>query len=103
MLKINSSFNKFTKKNELCMSNEGCLYIPELTAQDVIDYRTQLCMTQTEFAKAFDIPLTTLRNWEQNRSKPVISNARLQFYNKLFDDKAQIIELASSDVMRLAA
>ncbi len=32
--------------------------------------RQQLAMTQSEFAAAFQIPLGTLRDWEQHRSTP---------------------------------
>lgn len=32
--------------------------------------RQRLNMTQAEFAKAFHLPITTLRDWEQNRSTP---------------------------------
>jgi putative transcriptional regulator len=32
--------------------------------------RQRLGMTQTEFAKAFHLPITTLRDWEQRRSTP---------------------------------
>ena len=32
--------------------------------------RTRLGMTQTEFARALRIPVSTLRNWEQGRVLP---------------------------------
>jgi putative transcriptional regulator len=32
--------------------------------------RQRLGMTQTEFAQAFHLPITTLRDWEQRRSVP---------------------------------
>ncbi len=32
--------------------------------------RQRLGMTQAEFARAFHLPLTTLRDWEQHRSMP---------------------------------
>ena len=32
--------------------------------------RQRLAMTQAEFARAFHLPLTTLRDWEQHRSAP---------------------------------
>jgi putative transcriptional regulator len=32
--------------------------------------RRRLAMTQTEFARAFHLPITTLRDWEQRRSIP---------------------------------
>jgi putative transcriptional regulator len=32
--------------------------------------RQRLAMTQAEFAEAFHLPITTLRDWEQHRSVP---------------------------------
>ena len=32
--------------------------------------RVRLHLTQDEFSKLYGIPLTTLRDWEQNRSEP---------------------------------
>jgi len=32
--------------------------------------RQRLSMTQAEFAEAFHLPITTLRDWEQHRSAP---------------------------------
>lgn len=32
--------------------------------------RWKLCMSQSEFASAFGIPLGTLRDWEQHRREP---------------------------------
>lgn len=32
--------------------------------------RQRLAMTQAEFAQAFHLPITTLRDWEQHRSTP---------------------------------
>jgi putative transcriptional regulator len=32
--------------------------------------RRRLGMTQAEFAEAFHLPITTLRDWEQRRSRP---------------------------------
>lgn len=32
--------------------------------------RQRLAMTQAEFAEAFHLPITTLRDWEQHRSTP---------------------------------
>jgi len=32
--------------------------------------RQRLAMTQVEFAEAFHLPITTLRDWEQHRSTP---------------------------------
>lgn len=37
---------------------------------NVRDIRSKLGMTQVAFSQAFDIPLTTLRKWEQGIRKP---------------------------------
>jgi putative transcriptional regulator len=37
---------------------------------DVRAIRQGLDMTQAQFAQAFGFPLATLRDWEQNRSRP---------------------------------
>ncbi|MCC6890082.1 MAG: helix-turn-helix domain-containing protein [Hyphomicrobiales bacterium] len=36
----------------------------------VKELRQRLGMTQAEFAEAFHLPITTLRDWEQRRSTP---------------------------------
>ena len=45
---------------------------PGLFVEDVqpAQVRTQLGMSQTEFAAALTIPVATLRNWEQGRVPP---------------------------------
>lgn len=40
-------------------------------AMPVKEVRASLQLTQAEFAKLIDIPVTTLRNWEQGRTQPV--------------------------------
>lgn len=35
----------------------------------IYELRQRLEMTQAEFSKYFEIPLATLRNWEQGRTK----------------------------------
>jgi len=49
----------------------ACLLEPVVTADDIIEYRKTLEMTQDEFSAAFQIPLGTLRRWEQGVSKPI--------------------------------
>lgn len=58
--------------------SEQCLLEPVVTASDVVSYRESLGLTQREFADKFHVPLGTIRNWEQNHSKPNISLAKLQ-------------------------
>ncbi|MDA0782218.1 MAG: NadS family protein [Rickettsiales bacterium] len=37
---------------------------------DVKAIREKLKMTQAQFSESFDIPITTLRKWEQHQRKP---------------------------------
>ena len=62
------------------------LIVPTLTSKDVIEFRSRLGLTQTEFALRYDIPLTTLRNWEQGLAKPLISRPRIELYNELLKE-----------------
>lgn len=55
---------------------DECLIFPEVSGEQVIRYRQQLKMTQAEFSREFDIPLGTLRRWEQDQNVP--SKSRLQ-------------------------
>ena len=41
-----------------------------MTAEEVKVIRRNAKMTQDEFARALNIPINTLRNWEQGRNKP---------------------------------
>lgn len=60
-----------------------CLVEPVVTATDVIAYRESLGLTQKEFAAKFQVPIGTIRNWEQGLAKPNISFAKLQVCNKV--------------------
>lgn len=100
---MKQDINLASDQSKLYKDALGCLFIPDITSQDVTSFRVKLGMTQEQFAATFDIPVATLRNWEQNRSKPIISEARLVFYNKLFDEKAKLIERVDSEQIPLAA
>lgn len=43
---------------------------PEVTAQEIIDLRKRLHMSQAVFAKRIRTSPDTLRNWEQEKSNP---------------------------------
>jgi len=58
---------------------EGAIF----TSQDLINYRESLGLTQEGFSKRFEIPLGTLRNWEQGFSMPNMSLAKLQLFNRV--------------------
>jgi putative transcriptional regulator len=46
------------------------LHTPDLETPDVADMRAKLGLTQEAFARRFEIPLGTLREWEQGRRQP---------------------------------
>lgn len=44
--------------------------VHHMSATDVTDIRKKTGLTQSEFSKAFDIPVSTLRKWEQGNRIP---------------------------------
>jgi DNA-binding transcriptional regulator YiaG len=60
-----------------------CMTEPVITADDISEYRSAIGMTQEEFADFFQIPIGTLRRWEQGQSKPAISMAKLTVCNRV--------------------
>lgn len=59
---------------------------PEVTAQEIIDLRKRLHMSQAVFAKRIRTSPDTLRNWEQEKSKPNTQAALLIKLVKQFPD-----------------
>jgi putative transcriptional regulator len=49
---------------------KGAAHVHVVDVPDVRAIRTHLKMSQNEFAKAYRIPLATLKNWEQGRRQP---------------------------------
>ncbi|WP_244831996.1 DNA-binding transcriptional regulator [Caballeronia sp. TF1N1] len=45
------------------------------TAEEIKQFRQELGMTQQQFSSTFDIPLDTVRRWEQEQNAPQRSNA----------------------------
>jgi putative transcriptional regulator len=66
--------------------------------------RQRLGMTQAEFAEAFHLPITTLRDWEQHRSTPDAPARALllaierdpEVMRRLLADRAAVVSAASS-------
>jgi putative transcriptional regulator len=58
-------------------TSAGCLVAPRLTSKQVRAFRGELGLTQQQFAEEFDIPLGTLRRWEQGQSNPSPARATL--------------------------
>jgi len=55
--------------------------------------RTKLQMTQDEFAAAYDLPIGTIKNWEQNRRKRP-SQAVLLVVKMIEKDPEGMMEIA---------
>lgn len=60
-----------------------CLTAPEPTPLQIVQFRASLRMTQKEFAEEFDIPLGTLRRWEQGVSTPRASGSFLRLFSAM--------------------
>ncbi len=60
--------------------------LPEVTAQEIIALRKHLHMSQAVFAKRIRTSPDTLRNWEQEKSKPNTQAALLIKLVKQFPD-----------------
>lgn len=53
--------------------------IANITPAEIRDLRASLGLTQREFALRYDVPLESLRNWEQERRRPdTVANLLLQ-------------------------
>ena len=62
----------------------GCLVAPQLTSEQIKEFRVGLRMTQEEFSKAFDIPLGTVRRWEQAVNTPRASSKFIRILAEIF-------------------
>lgn len=60
--------------------------VPIFTAEEIIAYRNSLGLRQEEFAEIYGISVSTLRNWEQGRAKP-IPQSKLQLFIAVSDWK----------------
>ncbi len=62
-----------------------------VTSEELIGFRNSLKLTQEQFADTFDVPLGTVRNWEQRKS-PLISASRLALFNIIVARKGTIVD-----------
>lgn len=60
--------------------------------QKLIDFRKDLGMTQKDFADTFEIPLGTLRNWEQGLSSMPVVVWNLMLKVRSLENKVDILE-----------
>ena len=59
-----------TEASEFARGAKAAARITVVEVPDVRAIRRQLHMSQHEFADAYRIPLSTLKNWEQGRRSP---------------------------------
>ncbi|WLG94965.1 helix-turn-helix domain-containing protein [Pseudomonas sp. R3-56] len=63
--------------------------VPEVSAQEIVALRDRLHMSQAVFAKSIRTSPGTLRNWEQEKSKP---NAQAALLIKLVEKFPDMVE-----------
>ncbi len=51
----------------------ACAVFPEIDEFQIRQFRISKNMSQAQFAKAYDIPLPTLKRWEADKNTPRIS------------------------------
>ncbi len=62
---------------------------PVFTPTVLVAYRRSLGMTQEQFACTFEVPIGTLRRWEQGVSRPNITCAELELFNHILEWKKE--------------
>jgi putative transcriptional regulator len=62
---------------------------PEVSAQEIVALRGKLHMSQTVFARRIRTSPSTLRNWEQDKSKP---NAQAALLIKLVEKFPDMVD-----------
>ncbi|WP_249672048.1 helix-turn-helix domain-containing protein [Pseudomonas abieticivorans] len=62
---------------------------PEISAQEIVALRDKLHMSQSVFARRIRTSTSTLRNWEQEKSKP---NAQAALLIKLVEQYPDMVE-----------
>jgi putative transcriptional regulator len=76
---------KITLRNTTVEDNPA----PEVGAQEIVALRTKLHMSQAVFAKRIRTSPSTLRNWEQEKSKP---NAQAALLIRLVEKFPDMVE-----------
>lgn len=66
---------------------------PEVSAQEIVALRDKLHMSQTVFARRIRTSPSTLRNWEQDKSKP---NAQAALLIKLVEKFPDMVDRLSA-------
>ncbi len=70
MTKFGKDFIKSLSEAAAHAEGKGAARVHAVEVPDVRAIRAHLRMSQQEFAKAYRIPLATLKNWEQGRRQP---------------------------------
>lgn len=65
---------------------------PQVTAEEIISLRTRMKMSQAVFARYMRTSTETLRNWEQEKSKPNAQAALLIKLVEQYPDMAERLE-----------
>lgn len=60
--------------------------------------RSRIGMTQAEFAQSIDVPLQTLRNWEQGKRGP--SGAAKTLFRVIDADPSRVLQVLDRDRAR---
>jgi len=63
--------------------------VPEVSAQEIVALRDKLHMSQAVFAKSIRTSASTLRNWEQEKSRP---NAQAALLIRLVESFPDMID-----------
>ncbi len=63
--------------------------VPEITAQEIVDLRQKLHLSQAVFAQKLRLNPETLKNWEQSKSKP---NGQAAVLMKLVEKYPDMLE-----------
>jgi DNA-binding transcriptional regulator YiaG len=67
--------------------SQSCEIIEVMTSQQVKNFRTQLGMTQAEFAKFVGAPLGTIASWEYGKTMSALANLRVKTLQKTIGPK----------------
>lgn len=67
---FNQLISGIKEMNEIRAGKRKPVRVTRLDKNEVVDVRQKLNLSQTQFASAFGISVSTLRNWEQGHRNP---------------------------------
>lgn len=80
---LSNEMNEAAKNKFSYETGHSCLLEPTLKPEVLVSYRKSLGMSQKEFAEEFDIPLGTLRRWEQGQNRPYLTGNVVKLLSNL--------------------